>query len=101
MKMLDRVLQNWRIDKVRPYLRSGGRVLDIGCADGALFRRQPDLGVYIGMDPALKQPLDAPPVRLIRGLFPDDLPRPRCVRRHHDAGGARTHSASAVRAASP
>ncbi len=74
MKALDRFLQNWRIDRVRPYLRPGGRVLDIGCADGALFRRQPDLGAYIGMDPALAQPLDAPPCRLIRGVFPDDLP---------------------------
>ena len=74
MKTLDRILQNWRIDKVRPYLRPGARVLDIGCADGALFRRQPGLGAYVGMDPALAQPRDEPPVRLIRGVFPDDLP---------------------------
>ena len=74
MKALDRFLQNWRIDKVRPYLRPGARVLDIGCADGALFRRIPGLGSYIGLDPALDQPLDQPPVRLIRGMFPDALP---------------------------
>lgn len=74
MKALDRYLQNWRIDMVRPYLQPGGRVLDIGCADGALFRRQPGLGAYVGLDPALTQPLDAPPLCLIRGVFPDDLP---------------------------
>ena len=74
MKALDRFLQNWRIDRVRPYIRPGARVLDIGCADGALFHRIPGLGAYIGLDPALDQPLDRPPMRLIRGLFPDALP---------------------------
>lgn len=74
MKALDVWLQNWRIDKVRPYLRPGGRVLDIGCADGALFRRVPHLGEYIGLDPALSEPVDRPPLRLIRGLFPGALP---------------------------
>jgi 2-polyprenyl-3-methyl-5-hydroxy-6-metoxy-1,4-benzoquinol methylase len=74
MKALDRFIQNYRIDKVRRYLQPGARVLDIGCADGALFRRIPGIGTYIGMDPALEQPVQQPPLHLIRGTFPDHLP---------------------------
>jgi SAM-dependent methyltransferase len=74
MKALDRFIQNRRIDKVRPYLPPGSRVLDIGCADGVLFRRIPGLGEYVGLDSALMEPVDRPRFRLIRGPFPDALP---------------------------
>lgn len=74
MKALDRFIQNWRIDKVRPYLKPGARVLDIGCADGALFHRSKVLGDYTGIDPTLAEPVTRPRFRLIRGLFPDALP---------------------------
>lgn len=74
MKALDRFIQGWRIAKVRPYLPSGSRVLDIGCADGALCRHVRGLGEYVGIDPALETPCDTPPIRLIRGTFPEALP---------------------------
>ncbi len=77
MKALDRFIQRWRIAKVRPYLQPGSRVLDIGCSDGALARLVQGLGEYVGIDPALPQPLDRPPLRLIRGVFPDSLPDER------------------------
>ena len=74
MKALDRFIQNRRMAQVRPHLPPGGRVLDIGCADGALFRRVPGLGDYVGLDSALIEPVDRPRFRLIRGTFPDALP---------------------------
>lgn len=74
MKALDRFIQNWRIAKVRPYLKPGARVLDIGCADAALFRRVPGIGDYTGIDPTLTAPANGPRFRLIRGVFPDGLP---------------------------
>jgi SAM-dependent methyltransferase len=74
MKALDRFIQNRRMDQVRPYLPPGSRVLDIGCADGVLFRRIPGLGDYVGLDSALVEPVDRPHFRLLRGTFPDALP---------------------------
>src|SRR3989442_14316616 len=75
MKLTDRVLQRWRIAKAAPYLAPGARVLDVGCADGALF------GVLggriaggVGIDPELARPGEGERVRLVRGHFPDDLP---------------------------
>jgi SAM-dependent methyltransferase len=76
MKALDRFIQNRRVAQVRPYLPQGSRVLDIGCADGVLFRRVPGLGDYVGLDCALMEPVARPRFRLIRGTFPDALPNP-------------------------
>lgn len=74
MKTLDRLLQRWRIAKATPFIEPGARVLDVGCADGALFRA---LGTRIaggvGIDPDLPSDRDDGAVRLVRGRFPDDL----------------------------
>lgn len=37
MKLADRLLQRWRLAKALPWVRQGSHVLDVGCADGALF----------------------------------------------------------------
>jgi 2-polyprenyl-3-methyl-5-hydroxy-6-metoxy-1,4-benzoquinol methylase len=74
VKPLDRLLQRWRIQKARPWLPAGGRVLDVGCADGALFRQLgAQLGEGVGIDPELKEPVQHDGYRLLPGVFPDDL----------------------------
>jgi len=73
MRWLDRLLQAERIRRFRPYA-SGARVLDIGCADGALFRildASLSGGVGIDMDPV---PADTAKYRYVRGAFPAALP---------------------------
>ena len=75
MTAIDRLLQRWRISKAKPYVAPGARLLDIGCADGEIFRRIPNIGAGIGVDPDL--PATTPPLAnavLIRGLFPAALP---------------------------
>jgi len=50
-------------------------VLDIGCADGELFRQIPNVAEGVGVDPDLPQ--ETPAVRgtvLVKGLFPHALP---------------------------
>ena len=78
MKHIDRVLQRWRIRKAAPFIRRGDQVLDIGTADGALFRLVPNLGESVGVDPDLDRDLIPafPNVRFYSGYFPDALPGP-------------------------
>jgi 2-polyprenyl-3-methyl-5-hydroxy-6-metoxy-1,4-benzoquinol methylase len=74
MKPLDRFLQWWRIGKARPYLFAGSRVLDIGCAEGELFRLVPAIGEGVGVDPDLPQAVPSfANARLVRGMFPEAL----------------------------
>ncbi|TMG40066.1 MAG: class I SAM-dependent methyltransferase [Chloroflexi bacterium] len=74
VKLLDRLLQRWRIAKAAPYVARGARVLDVGCADGALFRvLRGRLGGGVGIDPDLPEVRTDLGVRLIRGRFPEDL----------------------------
>ena len=78
MLPIDRVLQWWRISKARPYITPGSRVLDIGCADGELFRRVPGIKDGIGVDPDLPQPsIRFANAVLLKGLFPQALPDDR------------------------
>ena len=69
MTPLDRFIQRMRIRKALPHIPGGGRLLDIGCADGALIRAASSRVRHaVGIDP------DAPPGSgLIRGSFPADL----------------------------
>jgi SAM-dependent methyltransferase len=75
MKAVDRLLQRWRISKARAYVTPGARVLDIGCADGQLFRLIPGVGEGVGIDPDLPSSASAiPNTVLVKGLFPQALP---------------------------
>lgn len=76
MKFTDRLLQNWRIAKIRPYLAPGNRILDIGSADGALFTALgPDIGPgSLGVDPTLKEPVTVNGCKLLPGYFPQAVP---------------------------
>lgn len=78
MKYLDRVLQRWRISEAAAFVRPGDRLLDIGTADGALFRLVRGLGESVGVDPDLnsQSPPALPNVRFYSGHFPDALPGP-------------------------
>ena len=75
MKQVDRWLQQWRIAKALPFLERGARVLDIGCGEGELLRRVTGLADgSIGVDPTLLQAAHRGAFRLVRGIFPDDVP---------------------------
>jgi 2-polyprenyl-3-methyl-5-hydroxy-6-metoxy-1,4-benzoquinol methylase len=69
MTPLDRLIQRLRIRKALPHIRRGGRLLDVGCADGALIRATAGrVRDAVGIDP------DAPDrPGLVRGSFPNDL----------------------------
>jgi SAM-dependent methyltransferase len=75
MKTLDRLIQRMRFRKVAHYIPPGTRLLDIGCADGALFRLlSPRLAGGLGIDPDLAAPVRCDGYDLLPGSFPDDLP---------------------------
>jgi 2-polyprenyl-3-methyl-5-hydroxy-6-metoxy-1,4-benzoquinol methylase len=75
MKSIDRLLQRWRITKARFFIAPGSQILDVGSADGALFRQ---LGLTsercLGIDPTLKTDTYMGGVRLVAGSFPQDMP---------------------------
>jgi 2-polyprenyl-3-methyl-5-hydroxy-6-metoxy-1,4-benzoquinol methylase len=78
MKALDRILQRWRIAVAAPWIPAGARVLDVGCADGALFDLLRDrIAGGVGIDPDLPITPTREGVRLVRGLFPADAPDER------------------------
>ena len=73
MKALDRILQRWRIRKATPYIRTGDRLLDIGCHDGVLIGEVLDrVASATGIDTDIT-PGDDGKVRLLRGEFPGDF----------------------------
>lgn len=75
MKPADLFIQGWRIRKVLPYMKPGARVLDIGSADGALFRRAPQLARgCVGIDPTLKAAVTTDRFVLLPGFFPKNMP---------------------------
>jgi SAM-dependent methyltransferase len=78
VKTLDRILQRWRIAKVQPYISKGVRLLDVGCADGELFRQlKPYIIEGVGIDPDLARPVETDHCKLTSGSFPEDLPETR------------------------
>lgn len=69
MKPLDRLLQNWRASKARPWIRPGDRVLDIGCFHGEFLESLRDrIGPSVGLDP-LTTPRVAARYRLLADTF--------------------------------
>ena len=76
MKFTDRLLQRWRIAKIRPFIAPGARILDIGSADGALFAALGNSAGAgsLGVDPTLKQPLTVNGCALLPGFFPQAVP---------------------------
>jgi 2-polyprenyl-3-methyl-5-hydroxy-6-metoxy-1,4-benzoquinol methylase len=76
MKFIDRVLQKWRIAKIRVHISSGAKILDIGSEDGALFRwLGPVVGAgSMGVDPTLKQNQTVNGFLLQAGFFPEAMP---------------------------
>jgi 2-polyprenyl-3-methyl-5-hydroxy-6-metoxy-1,4-benzoquinol methylase len=71
MKRFDRIIQSLRIRKIRSYIPSNARVLDIGSSDGALFFQIPAIGEYVGIEPELSESRQiAPNAMLLKGFFP-------------------------------
>lgn len=77
MKWFDRVLRGWRIAKAEGHAQ-GARVLDIGCADGALFRKiEPAMAEGVGIDSGLAREIRGRNWTVVPGWFPEDLPDDR------------------------
>jgi len=70
---LDLLIQRIRVNKAKPHIPRGARLLDIGCADGHLLRELgPHVHDSVGIDPDAT-PKTAESYRIVRGDFPDDL----------------------------
>jgi 2-polyprenyl-3-methyl-5-hydroxy-6-metoxy-1,4-benzoquinol methylase len=74
VKAFDFWLQRQRIAKAAPWIPHGSRVLDIGCADGALFRQLADrIHSGVGIDSELEERVKQPRYELVPGSFPEAL----------------------------
>jgi SAM-dependent methyltransferase len=51
-------------------IAAGARVLDIGCADGVLYREATPLAWYVGIDPDVSEATPLGNGRFIRDVFP-------------------------------
>jgi SAM-dependent methyltransferase len=79
MKALDRYLRDVRIRKAREFVRQGDVVVDVGCADGAMFERWGELIEHgYGVDPVLERTEEGPGYTLYGGHFPEALPEVKC-----------------------
>ncbi|MEQ1904614.1 MAG: class I SAM-dependent methyltransferase [Pirellulaceae bacterium] len=75
MKIGDRILQRWRIAKAAPWIKRNGRLLDVGCADGAIFKQLSDrISGGVGIDPDVAKPEQCAGGLLVPGFFPENLP---------------------------
>jgi SAM-dependent methyltransferase len=69
MRCIDRVLQNWRARKARPWIQEGAQVLDIGCHQGEFLNSLGErIGPSVGLDP-LAVPETTPRYRVLNELF--------------------------------
>jgi len=73
MTTVDRFVQRLRIKRVERFIHPSDSVLDIGTADGALFRVLAYLKDGTGIDPEA-EPGSLENATLIRGFFPEALP---------------------------
>ena len=77
MKATDRLLQRWRVRRALEWIPDGGSVLDVGCADGALFhlgRARIASGVGIEPDSSIRDWRGPSTTRRAIGTFPDAVP---------------------------
>src|SRR5487761_1120100 len=79
MKYLDKVLQRWRIRKAAHYIPRGACLLDVGTADGALFRAIAGLCDSVGVDAKLDSENlpKSSGATFYQGFFPQGLPETR------------------------
>jgi hypothetical protein len=71
VRFVDRLLQQWRIAKAVPWIERGSHVLDVGCFDGALFRRAGDtVRSGVGIDVVRPGSWPGGPYELRVGEFP-------------------------------
>ena len=72
MKAIDRYLQQVRITKARKFIIKNDILLDIGTADGVIFRILRDLNVSgTGIDPLLQHKTETDFYTLLPGNFPE------------------------------
>ncbi len=60
---------------MREFLNAGSEILDIGCADGAMFEQLKGRYKYgYGVEPTLGREIEADSYHLFPGVFPEALP---------------------------
>lgn len=75
MKPFDRFIQKLRISKAAKYIPADSRLLDIGCADGAIFQQLSNkIREGVGIDPGIPTGSNGSNFQLVRGYFPEDMP---------------------------
>jgi 2-polyprenyl-3-methyl-5-hydroxy-6-metoxy-1,4-benzoquinol methylase len=75
MSFLDRLGTDIRISKARRFIRPNDSILDIGCADGTLFRKLKGvIKPSYGIDPVLASEIKTPEYILAPGMFPEAVP---------------------------
>jgi SAM-dependent methyltransferase len=75
MKLLDRILRDRRVKWAARFLQPDDVVVDVGCADGAMFEQlKGRYGFGYGIDPTLASPVSGETYALYPGTFPEALP---------------------------
>jgi 2-polyprenyl-3-methyl-5-hydroxy-6-metoxy-1,4-benzoquinol methylase len=73
MKGMDHYLQRARINQVAPFFREGHRILDIGSADGGMFRWLTNKKITfsgIGLEPEIPGDIERQEYKILRETFP-------------------------------